>query len=140
MSTTFLMKLHFSYKKHSDGERIARSTSLFSSTAFNIFLPRLHPCTSGYFFRAHLLLALSVCVLSFLCSVIPISFPFPPSLWLVFGVGIYSIEKPQSRGENCSAGWKLATEPMNRFFQRRLEGQPFLHALRRRSTCNRHSS
>lgn len=122
VSATFLMKLHFSYKKHSDGERIARSTSLFSSTTFNIFLPRLHPCMSGYFFRAHLLLSLPVSLLSFLCSVIPISFPLPPSLRLVFGVGIYSIEKPQSPGESCSAGWKLATEPMNRFFQRRLEG------------------
>ncbi|KYQ49909.1 hypothetical protein ALC60_11084 [Trachymyrmex zeteki] len=41
----------------------------------------------------------------------------------VFGVGIYSVEKPQNPGESCSAGWKLATEPMNRFFQRRPEGQ-----------------
>lgn len=41
---------------------------------------------------------------------------------LVFGVGTYSAEKPQSSGEPCSAGWKLATEPMNRFFQRRPEG------------------
>ncbi|KYN31951.1 hypothetical protein ALC56_13704 [Trachymyrmex septentrionalis] len=49
---------------------------------------------------------------------------------LVFGVGIYSVEKPQNPGESCSAGWKQATEPMNRFFQRRPEGQPSFSSTR----------
>ncbi|EGI63869.1 hypothetical protein G5I_07746 [Acromyrmex echinatior] len=48
----------------------------------------------------------------------------------VFGVGIYSVEKPQNPGESCSAGWKQATEPMNRFFQRRPEGQPSFSSTR----------
>jgi len=40
------------------------------------------------------------------------------------------VEKPQNPGESCSAGWKQATEPMNRFFQRRPEGQPSFSSTR----------
>lgn len=50
-ATSQAMRLHFSNKKHLDGERIARSTSLFSSTAFQ------HPSSSSPPLHVRLLLS-----------------------------------------------------------------------------------
>jgi len=81
-----------------------------------------HPSLSSPPSRVWLLLpCVTSLSLSLFLSLPAVSFPRSPP-GSVFGVGIYSAEKPQGFGESCSAGWKLATEPMNRFFQRRPEG------------------
>jgi len=166
------VKLHFSNKKHSDGEEIARALPLFSPSvrSSDILLSRLHPCTlatssvrplSPLFSSLPplppsppLSLSLSLFIhLSIHLSFPPVSFPRSLPGPLLFGVGIYSAEKPQAFGESCSAGWKLATEPMNRFFQRCPEGHSLpilrpppsprlsrLHALWRGSTWRRYPS
>lgn len=117
------MKLHFSNKKHLDGERIARSTPLFSSssaipTSFFLVSTLARPAISfaRISFSPSLSFASSPAVLySFLsrCHLL--------SSWSLVSVFIAQRnhrvpEKAAQRGGN------LATEPMNRFFQRRPEG------------------